>query len=203
MCIRDSSIFNNKDEEEPRAIDSVASLGLKPVTGLVVLSPEMTITASAYPISTKGIDKVRRLISSKGTAIDKLLDPMTIGSLKISNLPDIFKSFLNHKAGLGDHGLNANDFITWLNGPASKLTASKLTNVIEHINQNKAGFDSVWVVANALIMLKYELKKQLDAHAGEHVAADIRGEPGHEGFVSDTPHGKIKLVNRPVFMKKV
>jgi hypothetical protein len=197
------SMFESRDEEEPRAIESVEALGLKQVPGLVVLSPQMQVEATAYPLPRKEIDLVKSLIAKSGPSIDKMLDNMTVGALKISNLSDIFKSFLNYKAGQGEHGLDGNEFLTWLKNPISKISASKQANVIEHLNNNKAGFEAIWKLANALISLKYALKSQMDLATGSHVTATIRDEPGHEGFVSDTPHGKIKLVNRPVFMKKV
>ncbi len=197
------SMFESREEEEPRAIESVDALGLKQVPGLVVLSPQMQVESSAYPLPKKDIDAVKALIAKTGPSIDKLLDNMTVGALKISNLSEIFKSFLNYKAGQGDHTLDSNEFLSWLKNPISKISVSKQANIIEHLNANKTGFASIWKLVNALVSLKYALKSQLDNATGSQVTATIRNEPGHEGFVSDTPHGKIKLVNRPVFMKKV
>lgn len=200
------SMFDSRDDEEPRAIESVAKLGLTPPKKLVILSPEMRVDqGTAYPLTTKLIDAVQNLISKKGNAVTKFLDPYTIGSMKISNLGEVFKSYLNNKAGLGDADLSgaAQGFVDWVQSEASKLTANKQQNIIQHIGNNQAGYKAVWELVNALVNLKMDLKQQLDTHPGSEVQADIRGEPGHEGFVSDTPHGKIKLVNRPVFMKKV
>lgn len=201
------SMFTSRDEEEPRAIESVASLGLTPPRRLVILSPEMQVEkTTVYPLANKLVGAVEQLIAKKGSAVKKFLDPYTIGSMKISNLGELFKGYLNYKAGQGDADLSnaAQGFIDWVNNLAlSKLTANKQQNVIDHISQNESGYKSVWQIVNALVNLKMDLKGQLDNHPGSEVSADIRGERGHEGFVSDTPHGKIKLVNRPVFMKKV
>jgi hypothetical protein len=104
------------------------------------------------------------------------------------------------------HWPHAKEFIDWLKDPSrSKLTTNKIQNVLDHIGKNKGGFVAVFKIANMLVDLKYKLKDQLDSHAsqGAAVTASVREHPGHEGFVADTPHGKIKLVNRPVFMKKV
>ena len=199
------SMFTSKEDEEPRAIDSVKSLGLTPPKKLVVLSPEMNVEqGTVYPLSIKLINAVESLIAKKGSAIKKFMDPYTMGSMKISNLGEVFKSYLNFKAGHGDADLSnaAQGFIDWVQSDASKLTANKQQNIIAHISENQNGYKAVWQLVNALVNLKMELKSQLDTHPGSDVSADIRGEPGHEGFVSDTPHGKIKLVNRPVFMKK-
>ena len=198
------SYFSDKTEEEPRAMSPAEIESLKTSPGLMVLSPVMQVRSEAFELPKADIEKVQQFIQSKGPAIDRLLDNMTVSSLKISNLPDIFKSFLNFKAYQGKDGFVQQEFLNWLNSPDSKLTANKLQNVMAHLEKNKAGFDAVFKLANALVNLKYLLKTQLDAHASQNnsVLATVKGQPGHEGFVADTPHGKIKLVNRPVFMKK-
>lgn len=198
------SYFSDKSEEEPRAMTPAEIESLKPSPGLMVLSPVMQVRSEGFELPKADIEKVQQFIQSKGPAIDRLLDNMTVSSLKISNLPDIFKSFLNFKAYQGKDGFVQQEFLNWLNSPDSKLTANKLQNVMAHLEKNKAGFDAVFKLANALVNLKYLLKAQLDAHASQNnsVLATVKGQPGHEGFVADTPHGKIKLVNRPVFMKK-
>ena len=201
------SMFEGQDEEDSRAIGNVKQLGLTPSSKIVILSPEMKVeTGATYTLTDKLVDRVSGLIAKKGASVTRFLDPYTIGTMKISNLGEVFKSYLNYKAGIGDADLSkaAQGFVDWINNPAlSKLTANKQQNIIQHIDQNKAGYRAVWEIVNALVDLKMDLKRQLDTHPGSDVMADIRGETGHEGFVSDTPHGKIKLVNRPVFMKKV
>ena len=199
------SYFSDKSEEEPRALTPAEIETLKSSPGLVVLSPVMQISTGSFVLPADEVEKVKQFITAKGPAIDRLLDSMSISSLKISNLPDIFKSFLNAKAYRGENGLTQKEFTDWLQSPDSKLTASKLQNVSDHLAKNKVGFDAVFKLANAIVNLKYTLKSQLDNHASENnsVVASVRDEPGHEGFVADTPHGKIKIVNRPVFMKKV
>jgi hypothetical protein len=198
------SYFSDKTEEEPRAMSPAEIESLKTSPGLMVLSPVMQVRSEAFELPKADIEKVQQFIQSKGPAIDRLLDNMTVSSMKISNLPDIFKSFLNFKAYQGKDGFVQQEFLNWLNSPDSKLTANKLQNVMAHLEKNKAGFDAVFKLANALVNLKYLLKAQLDAHASQNnsVLATVKGQSGHEGFVADTPHGKIKLVNRPVFMKK-
>jgi hypothetical protein len=199
------SYFASKEEDEPRAMTPAEISTLKPSPGLVVLSPVMQVESiPSFDLVEDDVQSVRNLISKNASLVDKLLNPMAMGALKISNLPDIFKSFLNFKAYRGEHAPTTTEFLTWLQSPDSKLTANKLQNVLDHINKNKTGFSAVFKIANALVNLKYALKHQLDVHASQDAAvvASVRDEPGHEGFVADTPHGKIKIVNRPVFMRK-
>jgi hypothetical protein len=198
------SIFDSREDDEPRAIESVKSLGLTPTSKLLILNPEMKIQAGAtYPLDNGYVQAVSALLA-KGKSIEKFLDPYTIGALKISNFGDLCKSFLNFKARKGDADLTgaSQEFINWINDPAlSKLTENKRQNVIAHIEGNQSAYKAMWKLVNALVALKMHMKGQLDAHPGSDVMTDIGGETGHEGFVSDTPHGKIKFVNRPLFMK--
>jgi len=209
------SIFNSKDEDEPRAIESVEALGLKSVPGLVVLSPEMKIS-TPLNLPTDYIDAVEALLNKKGAAVAKFLDPYAIGAMKISNLGDIFKTYMNQLAYAGTRDFKSapQGFVDWVQSPESKLSLSKQGNIIQHIGANKAAYKAVWEIVSALVGLKMALKAQLDSpqkikdelgndiEDPNHIAADIRGERGHEGFVADTPHGKIKLVDRPTFMRK-
>jgi len=200
------SYFTDRAEEEPRAMTPAEIGALKNSPGLVVLSPVMQVKSAPFEIALSDVQAIESEIEKSRASIDKLLDSFSISALKISNLADIFKSFLNYKAGIGEHGLTGKEFLEWLKDPSrSKLTANKIQNVLDHIAKNKAGFTAVFKIANMLVEMKYRLKDQLDAHAsqGAAVTASVREHPGHEGFVADTPHGKIKLVNRPVFMKKV
>lgn len=199
------SMFDSRTDDEPRAIESVKSLGLTPTSKLLILNPEMKVEqGTTHPLDDSYVQAVSAVLA-KGKSIEKFLDPYTIGTLKISNFGDLCKSFLNFKARKGDADLTgaAQEFINWINDPAlSKLTENKRQNVIAHIEGNQPAYKAMWKLVNALVALKMHLKGHLDAHPGSDVITDINGETGHEGFVSDTPHGKIKFVNRPLFMKE-
>lgn len=181
------------------------AVGIKTVPGLVVFGPSTNLTQEhAVKLPDADIKKVQALINSPQAAqIDDMLDPFTIGALKISNLPDVFKSFVNFKARSGQEITNgkavAKEFMAWLKGP-SGLSANKQANVEAHIKQFKGAFQAAWDIVAGITVIKHKIKDQLDAHVGADVGG-IQTGAGHEGFVSATPHGKIKLVNRPVFMK--
>ena len=194
------------DKEAEPTPTSPAQLGIKSVPGLFVVGPETAISSDvAIKMPKSEIDKVQALINSPaGARIDKMLDPFTIGALKISNMPDIFKSFINHRAGRGEGIINVpnmyNEFLAWLEG-SSNLSEPKQENVKKHVAEFKDAFDTAWAIAAGLTTIKHKIKAQLDkAVSGQEGA--IQTAAGHEGFVSATPHGKIKLVNRPEFMKK-
>jgi hypothetical protein len=189
-------------EPTPTSPDTV---GIKSVPGLVVFGPSTNLTQEhTIKLPEADIKKIQTLINSPAAAkIDDMLDPFTIGTLKISNLPDVFKSFVNFKARSGQEITNgkavANEFMAWLKGP-SGLTPSKQANVEAHIGQFKQAFQTAWDIVAGLTVIKHKIKDQLDKHVGADTSS-VQTSGGHEGFVSATPHGKIKLVNRPVFMK--
>lgn len=200
------SVFNSIDDAsaadgEPSPV-TPKSLGLKDSPKLVIFGPETQIpTDTEIKLPMSEVESVRNLIKSgPASQIDDMLDPFTMGSLKIANLPELFKKFVNFKARAGEDIGSATelakDFINWVEGPAG-LTDNKKKNVLAHLQQFKAPFEMAWRIVSALSNIKHTIKDQLDTHV-----SGVKTDRGHEGFVSATPHGKIKFVNRPNFMKK-
>ena len=114
------------------------------------------------------VESVRNLIKSgPASQIDDMLDPFTMGSLKIANLPELFKKFVNFKARAGEDIGSATelakDFINWVEGPAG-LTDNKKKNVLAHLQQFKAPFEMAWRIVSALSNIKHTIKDQLDTH---------------------------------------
>jgi len=180
-------------------------LGLKKSPGLVVFGPETQITeGTKIKLPKAEIDKVQALINSPPAArIDDMLDPFAIGALKIANLPDVFKSFINYNARRGQEITNgkavANAFMKWL-ASDSGLTPNKQANIAQHLTQFSAPFQTAWDVVAGLTVIKHKIKDQLDKATAQ---SGVQVSGGHEGYVAATPHGKIKIVNRPEFMKEV
>jgi hypothetical protein len=132
-----------------------------------------------------------------------MLDPFAIGALKIANLPDVFKSFINYNARRGQEITNgkavASAFMKWL-AADSGLTPNKQANIAQHLQQFGAPFQTAWDIVAGITVIKHKIKDQLDKATSE---SGVQTSSGHEGFVAATPHGKIKIVNRPEFMKEV
>lgn len=199
------SKFESRDDLEPSAVDSVKDLGLNTVPGLVVVPHELNVVEK-LELPAQLISKLNTAIAAATPAIDKLFD----GTIK--SLPALMKSYLAWKAGKGsgDFGNSSTEFVEWLDSPASKATGSMQTKVKAHIEQNVDGYNAVWQLIQGLNAVKLYLKSQLDKSAESTLAAEfgskahpeLQGRSGHEGFVADTEHGKIKLVNRPEFMRK-
>ncbi len=171
---------------------------------LVMFGPETKLDDTVKLKKPKAeIQSVRNLLASApAQQIDDMLDPFNIGALKIANLPDLFKSFITFKARAGQDidSSAGREFIDWIKGPAG-LTAKKQENILAHLQKYKKAYDTAWKIVTLMTELKHDIKEQLDKHVADHPEG-IRTTGGHEGYVSATPHGKIKFVNRPAFMGK-
>ncbi len=199
------SMFETRDDQEPSAIDNINDLNLNTVPRLVVIPHELNIV-NKLELPTQLVSKLNSAITAATPLIDRLFD----GTIK--SLPTLMKSYLAWKAGKGssDFSVSPNEFIEWLDSPASKATDSMRKKVKEHIDQNIDGYHSIWQLIQSLNAVKLYIKQQLDKSAESTLSAefstkahpDLQGKGGHEGFVADTEHGKIKLVNRSEFMRK-
>ena len=197
------SRFDSKEDEEPRAIGDIESSGLREVPGLVIMGPEIRdLESTALP--TKSITTLRNFVNSNSASIDRFLDPASLAARQLTNLPDLMKKYVNSRAYAGTHGLEdaANGFIEWAKNNTKDISDRKRENLLSWINENPKGYGATWMIADQLTKLKDLLKHSVDTQVGGTVRADLRDVPGHEGYVADTPSGKIKLVNRPHFMKK-
>lgn len=197
------SRFDSKEDPEPRAIGDLESSGLREPPGLVIMGPEIRdLERTALP--AKSVSTLRNFINSNSASIDKFLHPASLASRQLTNLPDLMKKYVNSRAYAGTHGLEdaANGFLAWAKTNTKDITDRKRENLLSWIADNPKGYGATWMVADQLTELKDALKRSVDAQVGDTVRADLRDVPGHEGYVADTPSGKIKLVNRPHFMKK-
>ena len=197
------SRFDSREDDEPRAIGDIESSGLREVPGLVIMGPEIR-DLERIPLPTKSVTSLRNFINSNSTAIDRFLDPANLAARQLTNLPDLMKKYVNSRAYAGTHGLEdaANGFLAWAKGNTKDISDRKRENLLAWIGENTKGYGATWMIADQLTKLKDTLKNIVDTQVGGTVKADLRDVPGHEGYVADTPSGKIKLVNRPHFMKK-
>lgn len=197
------SIFANQQDEEPDALRDVASLGWKIPGDLVVVPHEIEFKQKLVLNKTDS-DKLQKIIQTKGKNVDKFFDSLSLTDRNIKALPNLMKSFLAYKAGKGSQDFSnvAQEFVDWLASPASKASAKMQAAVGEWLNTNLAGYNATWQIVQLLVDLKLDLKSQMDQQVGNIVSAQLDQAPGHEGFVSVTPQGIIKLVNRAEFMKK-
>lgn len=197
------SIFASQQDQEPDALRDVASLGWK-IPGDLVVVPHEIEFKQKLSLNKTDSAKLQKIIQTKGKKIDKFFDPLSLTDRNIKALPNLMKSFLAYKAGKGsnDFGNVAQEFVDWLASSASKASSKMQAAVGEWLKLNLDGYNATWQIVQLLVDLKLDLKSQMDQQVGNIVSAHLDQAPGHEGFVSVTPQGIIKLVNRAEFMKK-
>lgn len=199
------SILDSKYDPEASAVKDLSSLNLAELPEVVVLPHALRMT-EPLPMPTQAIAKLSTMIRKYSASVDAFV------SGPIKSLPDLMKSYVNHMAsqGVTNYSGAANGFVEWLDSPNSKVTDSMRANVKSHIAGNQAGYKAIWAIIDGIKEIKLAVKSQLDHKIRNTIAAeygprshpDVAGKKGHEGFVADTEHGKIKLVQRGDFMRK-
>jgi hypothetical protein len=197
------SMLSSPQDESPDALRDPADLGITSTPDVVVVPHEMQSDAP-FQLNPKLKQRIQQVIRSHQSAMDHFLNPSNLGELGIKSLPHVMKSFLAHKAGAGEQDMShaAEEFLTYVISPHSKVSVKAAQNMIMWIKHNVKAYNATWQLVQMLQDLKLNLKAQMDNRVGNQVKADLKNVPGHEGFVSVTPAGIIKLVNRAQFMKK-
>jgi hypothetical protein len=120
-----------------------------------------------------------------GRAIEQLLNPNELRSMKITDLPALMEKFINSLKGTDYSQATPAEFGQWLQ---SNVTPNKFQNIIEYLNSPKSnitGMAAAFTAWNLLHELKIDIKRQLDLQ-----------QPGQEGWVMATPAGRAKIVDR-------
>lgn len=194
------SYFANRLVQESTPIKDVNKLNFKHNPLIVVLNTDMVVD---IPIGDPTV--LRRLnneLANSSSQIDTFLNKGNLQKLKISDLSALIKSFLANTASQGTMlPANANKlFLNWVKS-SPRINYQKKERIISYINSNKEGYNKIFDIILKIINYKYKLLKQLSS-IKTSVNAELHGATGHEGYVIDSPSAKIKLVDRPVFMRK-
>lgn len=197
------SVFASPQDDEPEALRDVSNLGFKNTAGVVILPHEIMLK-QPLTLDTRGVAQANKLLKNNSQDIQAFLDPMGLTDNEIKALPGIMKSFVAYKAGKGEDDFSnaPTEFIEYVQSPMSKVSAKMAPRIISWIQSHVEGYNSIWQFIQTMVGLKMDLKRQIDSEVGHHISASLRGSPGHEGFVSVTADGIVKLVNRAEFMKK-
>jgi hypothetical protein len=195
------SYFETPEDEEPRAISDFHALGLIPSKEVVVLNPKATFEMKPSKDVTKHIASANSLIAKNAKSIDSFLDRGALGARKITDLPALMKKYLAFLAGNGSEGVEGVEkyFTEWIKN--GELTDAKKNNILQYIRDNWQGYNAVWAGVRQILFAKNSILKLLNGNSGD-IQASINGESSHEGYVVDAPSGKVKIVNRPLFMRK-
>ena len=162
---------------------------------VLVLPP---VTAQAAPqVDDSAIKELQAIVSKSANAIDNLLDEDTLRQNKVTDLPQIFYTYLNSKVDTGLQELEKG-FVPWLT--QSKVSKAKQQKIIDMINSNVQGFNAIWQLVAGIMRVKDNIINQLE-NQDAPIKASIAGQEGGEGYVLAHPEGDIKLVSREFFTK--
>lgn len=162
---------------------------LRSVPGLLLLDPTLKDTGKIQ-LPARVVKDVERLISQYGSAIDRLFNPQELRERKISDLPQLIKTYINSRVRSGSYNNLVAGFGEWVRGRAP----AKAPRIFEWATENKAAVAAVFQAFLELSTLKNVLVQQLDSQ-GQDVQASINNEPGHEGYVGQG----MKFVDRMRF----
>jgi len=162
----------------------------------VLVLPAVTVQEPPE-VDDSSIKQLQNILSTNAGAIDKLLDANTLREKKVSDLPQIFYTYLNSKVDTGLNNL-AKDFPGWLAN--SKVSQSKKQKIVEMINENVQGYNAMWSLVEGIMRVKDDIINQLESQSAD-ITATIAGQQGGEGYVLAHPEGDIKLVPREYFSR--
>lgn len=167
------------------------------VTGKLDLNPSLDIMVFGnVPVSVASMGINIEIPDAEG--VDQLLDPIAIKNARIGDFKALVGKYIASMAANGENSyLSAPiSFQTWVASQTSKPDTIK-----QWISDHELGYKNMWIAIAKIATIKTHIKKQFDQSPQIGINASLAGHPGHEGYVVDTPTGKIKLVDRFIFMK--
>ena len=176
------------DTAEPIAPGSLDKM-LNPVPGLLILDPYIG-NAKPITLDASAVAQVKQLATTQAAAIDQLFNPQELRARKITNLPQLMKTYINSKVREGNFNNLIGGFGPWVQAKEP----AKAPRIFEWATENKDAVAAVFQSFLDITALKNELVRQLDAQSSG-VQASIDGVAGHEGYVA---YG-MKFVNRMRF----
>lgn len=176
------------DAAQPIAPGSLDKM-LNPVPGLLILDPYLG-DAKPITLDASAVAQVKQLATAQAAAIDRLFNPQELRARKITNLPQLMKTYINSKVREGNFNNLIGGFGPWVQAKEP----AKAPRIFEWATENKDAVAAVFQSFLDITALKNELVRQLDSQSSG-VQASIDGVAGHEGYVA---YG-MKFVNRMRF----
>lgn len=170
----------------------VDNLDLDPRSGVMAFgSKDQGIqTAKVDPAAFK---QAQAKINKLAAPIDKLFAPESLRQLKISNLPDLMKQYINTKVREGNYNNLVKGFGDWVRAKAP----TKADRILQWANENKQAFVGVFDIFLTITKIKNNLIGQFDNQAKDVKASYATGDTGHEGYVANN----LKFVDRFKFSR--
>ncbi len=167
----------------------IRAAALNPVPGLLILDPSLKEPRN-IKLNPATIKDLKNIATTHSAGIDRLFNPQELRARKITNLPQLMKTYINSRVREGSFDNLVAGFGPWIQAKEP----AKAPRIFEWATENKAAVAAVFQAFLDLSSLKNELVRQLDAQAHD-VQASINNEPGHEGYVGQG----MKFVDRMRF----
>lgn len=197
------SVYRSPEDSEPTALRNLKSLGFDHTDQVVIVPHELLIEENLV-LQQPLFDDTKKLLASNYAGIEEFFDSRALASLEIKSLPGLMKSFLAWKAGEGSSDLSnaPEQFLEWVASGSSGVKPAMAGRIEQWVSDHLDAYNAIWQWVAQIVELKMNLKAQIDSEAKGTIDARLRDANEHEGFVSATPQGLVKLVNRSKFMKK-
>jgi hypothetical protein len=185
------SFIKDKNTEMPVPVKDISDL--KNYSPLAVIPTSMKTVPST---------NVKAPIVRDIELIDQFINKTNLLASKISNLPELIGRYIGYMARTGntDYQSAPKDFINWLS--TTNTTLQKQDRMKAYINSNKKAYLKMWEAIYAIVDYKNRIKDILDYYGNKTVKAYMNDDTNQEGYVLSTPYGKIKIVNRSIYMRK-
>ena len=167
----------------------IRAAALKPVPGLLILDPSLKEPRN-IKLDAATVNSLKKIATAQGAAIDQLFNPQELRARKITNLPQLMKTYINSRVREGNFTNLLAGFGPWIQAKEP----AKAPRIFEWATENKAAVAAVFQAFLDISKLKNDLVRQLDGQTHD-VQASINNEPGHEGYVGQG----MKFVDRMRF----
>ena len=164
----------------------------------VYVLPPVSTQDLSVQINDKELDDLTSYVNSHSSIIDKFLNQDKLRSIKLSNFSSILYTYLNSKVDTGLENLGS-DFLDWVEADP-RISASKKSNIKQYVQTNSDAYESLWQVVSRTMSVKDDIIAQLEAQDAP-VQAYIGDIEGGEGYVTASPGGDVKLVDRSAFTR--
>ena len=171
------------------APEPIRAAELNSVPGLIILDPSLR-EPRKLTLDAGVVKNLQTIVQQHGAAIDQLFDPQALRERKITNLPQLIKTYINSRVRSGSYDNLVSGFGQWI----QQREPAKAPRIFQWAQENKQGMAAVFQAFLDLSSLKNQLVRQLDAQA-QDVQASVNDEPGHEGYVGQG----MKFVDRMRF----
>jgi hypothetical protein len=170
-------------------VTPMTAADLAPVPGVIILDPSLKEPRN-LKLNQRVYRDAEQIATKYGAEIDRLFDPQELRSRKITNMPQLMKTYINSRVRSGNYDNLLAGFGPWL----QQREPAKAPRIFQWATENKSAVAAVFQAFLEVSALKNDVVRQLDAQA-QDVQASVNNEPGHEGYVGNG----MKYVDRMRF----